>query len=54
MQDCIIIKTGDKMRELTHESAQSMIVEIDSHIKELEKILDEMKSTRHFIARFIE
>ena len=42
------------MRELTHESAQSMIVEIDRHTKELEKILDDMKSTRHFLAQFIE
>lgn len=42
------------MRELTHESAQSMIVEIDNHIKELEKIVDEMKSTRHFLSQFIE
>ena len=42
------------MRELTHESAQSMIVETDRHIKELEKMLSDMKSTRHFLAQFIE
>lgn len=42
------------MRELTHESAQSMIVEIDLHINELEKMLSDMKSTRHFLAQFIE
>lgn len=42
------------MRELTHESAQSMIVEIDCHIKELDKMLDDMKSTRHFLTQYIE
>ena len=42
------------MRELTHESAQSMIKEIDHHIIELEKILDEVKSTRHFLTQFLE
>ena len=42
------------MRELTHESAQSMIVEIDRHINHIEQMLDEMKSTRHFLAQFIE
>ena len=41
------------MRELTHESAQSMIVEIDRQINHIEQKLDEMKSTRHFLAQFI-
>lgn len=49
------------MRELTHESAQSMIVEIDRHIDhveetitDFEQMLGEMKAHRRFLAQFIE
>ena len=49
------------MRELTHESAQSMVIKIDRHIDHIEEtitdfeeMLGEMRAQRRFLAQFIE